>query len=33
MNILSHDSFINLIGQMHVIGEIENDTPRVSQFI
>jgi hypothetical protein len=33
LTILSHDSYINSIGHMHIIGEIENNTPNIKQFV
>jgi hypothetical protein len=31
--ILSHNSYIDSAGTMHVIGEVENNTPKVAQFV
>ena len=33
LTILSHNSYIDSIGYMHVIGEIKNNTPNVAQFV
>jgi hypothetical protein len=33
LTILSHDSYINSIGHMHVIGEVENNTHNIKQFV
>jgi SLAP domain-containing protein len=33
LTISSHDSYINSIGHMHVIGEVQNNTPNVIQYV
>ena len=33
IKILSHDSYIDSGGTMHVVGEVENNTPKVAQFV
>ena len=33
IKILSHDSYIDSAGTMHVVGEVENNTPKVAQFV
>ena len=33
IKILSNDSYIDSMGDMHVIGEVKNNTPKVAQFV
>lgn len=33
IEITSHNSYINSIGNLHVIGEIENNSPLIAEFV
>jgi len=33
LTILSHDSYINSAGNMHIIGEVENNTPDIAEYV